>query len=298
MPEPSIPDVRKSVTVAATPEHCFHVFTERLTDWWPPTHVLVTKQRTGLAFEPRVGGRYYEWDIDGTEAVWGRVLAWEPPNRIALTWRVDGSWQSLPDDERASQIEVAFIPIDAWTTRVELVHLKLHKHGADAQRIFQVLDGPNPGETLERFAKAVAAAPPRPGPVDPSRYLGIQRFYAGQMQLLDSGLIDEWTATFAVDGVFEVGGQAARGRDQIGPAARKVAQEFAARNITRRHWLGMLTADQDGDVVRACCYALVLEIPQGGDVIVRRSTVCDDTLVESDGAWFVRHRTVTRDGLD
>jgi uncharacterized protein YndB with AHSA1/START domain len=153
MPEQSIPDVRKSVTVPASAEDCFRAFTERLSEWWPPSHVLVKKERAGLAFEPGEGGRYYEWDVDGTQVDWGRVLVWEPPFRLAMTWRIDGRWQSIPDDERASEIEVEFRPVDAHTTVVELAHVKLHKHGADAQRIFTALDGPSPGETLERFSK-------------------------------------------------------------------------------------------------------------------------------------------------
>jgi uncharacterized protein YndB with AHSA1/START domain len=155
MPEQqSIPDVRKRVTVAATPEECFRAFTERLSQWWPPSHVLLKKERVGLAFEPGVGGRYYEWDVDGNEVDWGRVLVWEPPHRLVMTWRVDGRWQSIPDDERASEIEVEFTPVGTGT-RVELAHVKLYKHGGDAQRIFAALDGPSPGETLERFAQVL-----------------------------------------------------------------------------------------------------------------------------------------------
>ncbi len=152
---PDVPDVRKSIVVRATPEHCFKVFTESPSDWWPPSHVLLEKERAGLAFEPYVGGRYYEWDVEGTEIAWGKVLTWEPPNRLSMTWRIDGRWRSIPDDERASEIEVAFEAIDAEQTRVSLAHVKLHKHGADAPMIHRALDGASPGETLDRFGKAI-----------------------------------------------------------------------------------------------------------------------------------------------
>ncbi|MDX6311929.1 MAG: hypothetical protein QOF44_1393 [Streptomyces sp.] len=153
--EQQIPDVRKQVVVAATTEHCWKVFTERPKDWWPPSHVLVRKERAGLAFEPGVGGRYYEWDVDGNEIAWGRILEWDPPNRLVMTWRIDGRWQSIPDDERASEIEVQFTAVDAGTTKVELSHVKLHKHGEGAEGIFRALDGPSPGETLDLFSKAI-----------------------------------------------------------------------------------------------------------------------------------------------
>ncbi|MGC0380083.1 SRPBCC family protein [Streptomyces sp. SAI-129] len=153
MPE-EIPDVRKSVVVAAPVEHCFEVFTEHPADWWPPSHVLVKKERAGLAFEPFVGGRYYEWDVDGNEVTWGRVLEWDPPHRLAMTWRIDGRWQSVPDDDRASEIEVDFIAAGSRGTRVELTHVKLHRHGDGAWNIHKALDTPSPGETLARFADA------------------------------------------------------------------------------------------------------------------------------------------------
>lgn len=155
MVQQNIPDVRKFVDVPADVDKCFEVFTQRPTDWWPPSHMLVTEPRAGLAIEPRVGGRYYEWDVNGGEADWGKVLVWEPPHRLRLTWRIDGRFRSIPDDERASEIEVTFTALGESLTRVELAHVRLEKHGPDAARIFQALDGPSPGETLQRFADAV-----------------------------------------------------------------------------------------------------------------------------------------------
>ena len=155
MPHGSVPDVRKWVEVDAGPQRCFEVFTERMADWWPPSHVLLSEPRAGLAMEPKAGGRYYEWDEEGNEIDWGTVLEWNPPHGLRLTWRVDGRWQSVPDDERASEIEVVFTPVGPGRTRVELAHVRLDKHGPDAERIFQALDGPSPGETLQRFSEVV-----------------------------------------------------------------------------------------------------------------------------------------------
>ena len=153
-PDP-VPDVRKSVVVPATAEHCFEVFTERALDWWPPTHILVRKERVALVFERAAGGRYFERDVDGNEVSWGRILVWEPPYRLTMTWRIDGRWQPIDDDDRASEIEVVFTPAGDASTLVELAHVKLHRHGEGAAAIHRALDGPSPGETLERFAKAI-----------------------------------------------------------------------------------------------------------------------------------------------
>jgi uncharacterized protein YndB with AHSA1/START domain len=149
------PSVHKKVTVPASPEHCFTVFTERPLDWWPPRHVLVKGERVALTFEPRIGGRYYETDTDGNECDWGRILDWNPPHGLTMTWGINGQWQPIDDDDKASEIEVSFRPVGAGTTEVELAHVKLHKHGPDAERIYQAVQGPSPGETLERFARAI-----------------------------------------------------------------------------------------------------------------------------------------------
>jgi hypothetical protein len=132
-------------------------------------------------------------------------------------------------------------------------------------------------------------------------YQDIQQFYAQQMQALDEGATSEWAATFTPDGEFAAGGlpEPVRGRDAIAAGAAVIAADFAGRGVQRRHWLGMLAvAPEPGGSVRARAYALVLEIPPGGEVAVQRSTVCDDELVPAGGGWLVRRRRVTRDGLD
>lgn len=133
---------------------------------------------------------------------------------------------------------------------------------------------------------------------DPNLYSEVQQFYTRQMQLLDAGRTAEWADMFTEDGIFEVGARAVSGAENIAQAARAVADEFAEAGITRRHWIGMLTVKPATETVATRCYALVLEIPRGGEVVVRRSTVCEDTLVHSGTAWLVRHRRVTRDGMD
>ncbi|MDA0632762.1 nuclear transport factor 2 family protein [Nonomuraea sp. MCN248] len=131
-----------------------------------------------------------------------------------------------------------------------------------------------------------------------AHYEEAQRFYARQMQLLDSGATDEWAGTFTDDGVFEVGDTVVRGAGDIAEAARKTAAQFAAAGITRRHWIGMLAVRPHPEGLTARSYALVLEIAEGGDVVPRRSTVCADLLVGSADGWRVKHRRITRDGMD
>jgi uncharacterized protein YndB with AHSA1/START domain len=151
------PDVRKSVIVHVPIAKAWAIFTDRPIEWWPESHVLVSSPREEITFEPKVGGRYFERAQDGTVCQWGTMLQWDPPNRLAMTWRIDGNWQMITDDDRASEIEVTFTALSPDTTEVELAHVKLHKHGDEAAgRIHAALDGPSPGETLAKYAKLVA----------------------------------------------------------------------------------------------------------------------------------------------
>jgi uncharacterized protein YndB with AHSA1/START domain len=82
-----VPDVHKAITVPAPVEQAFAVFVERPGEWLPPEHAFI-RGESAVVIEPLLGGRFYERGADGSEAVRGTVLAWEPPYRLTVTWRV------------------------------------------------------------------------------------------------------------------------------------------------------------------------------------------------------------------
>ncbi len=94
--------------------------------------------------------------MDGSQCDWGRVLAWEPPHRLVVTWQINGQWQYDPDPQHASEIEVRFTPDGPEQTTVELEHRLLDRL-VDGQAIRDALVGGG-GWTamLELFAKAAA----------------------------------------------------------------------------------------------------------------------------------------------
>ncbi|MBI4261184.1 MAG: SRPBCC domain-containing protein [Actinobacteria bacterium] len=118
---PALDPVRQSVTVARPPEVVFRVFTERLGEWWPLDTYSISVDEGGggapeAAFvEPREGGRIYERTADGAELEWGRVLVWDPPHRLVMSWRPNLT--ANPHTE----IEVTFTP-EGDGTRVDLEH--------------------------------------------------------------------------------------------------------------------------------------------------------------------------------
>ena len=158
--------VRTSVVVAVSQEHAFSVFTEGIGSWWPPDHHILQGELDEMVFEPHVGGAVYDRATDGTQCRWGRVLAYEPPDRFVITWNISLQWQLEPDPERVSKIEVRFVPESPTTTRVELTHHDLDRHGPGWEQMRDAVGSPDGWQRgLDMFA--VVAAAPRADQVGP-----------------------------------------------------------------------------------------------------------------------------------
>jgi uncharacterized protein YndB with AHSA1/START domain len=152
--------VRKMVRVRAPQAVAWRVFTEKMATWWPlASHKIGKANAVDAVIEPRVGGRWYERGEDGSTCDWGRVLSWEPPSRLVLSWDISADWQ--PDPTLKTEIEVRFIAEGADNTRVELEHRHLDRYGARRDEIRTIFDSTGGwGRLLESFARAAAATPP------------------------------------------------------------------------------------------------------------------------------------------
>ena len=121
--------VRQQIVVAAPIEHAFRVFTEQFDRIKPRDHNLLRVPIAQTIFEPRVGGHVYDRGVDGSECRWARVLAFEPPHRVVISWDITPHWQVETDPARTSEVEIRFVAEAADRTRVELEHRHLERHG-------------------------------------------------------------------------------------------------------------------------------------------------------------------------
>jgi uncharacterized protein YndB with AHSA1/START domain len=137
----SIAPVRKELVIESGQAQCFRVFTEEHGLWWLlATHHIGEKDAQTAIIEPRSGGRWYERAADGTECLWGSVLAWEPPARIVLDWQTGANWKHDPDLH--TEVEVRFIALGPARTRVELEHRHLARMGDAASKLREAFDSP------------------------------------------------------------------------------------------------------------------------------------------------------------
>ena len=133
----TIAPVKKTIHVAAPQAHAFDVFTKRIGAWWPKTHHIAKAGMVDAVIEPGAGGRWYEVCPRGIMTEWGKVLAWEPPSHIALSWRLNSKFEI--DETVESRVDVRFFAEGPHATRVELEH---RIKAADASEIQAAVDSP------------------------------------------------------------------------------------------------------------------------------------------------------------
>jgi uncharacterized protein YndB with AHSA1/START domain len=145
--------IRHEIVVQAPIARAFSVFTDDMGSFKPPEHNMLSVDIAETVFEPREGGRVYDRGVDGSECHWARVLAYEPPDRVVISWDISPHWQIEPDLEKTSEVEVRFTSETSGRTRVELEHRNLDRHGDGWEGLREGVRGDQGWPLyLERFA--------------------------------------------------------------------------------------------------------------------------------------------------
>jgi hypothetical protein len=146
----AIAPVARQVTVNLAQADAFELFTGGLSRWWPlATHSCAGAAALRVDVEPRVGGQVIEKAHDGSTALWGTVLVWEPPARFAMTWHPGSA------AERSTRVDVEFRALDAQRCQVDLVHSGWEARGDEAATVRGRYDG-GWVSVLERYVQASA----------------------------------------------------------------------------------------------------------------------------------------------
>jgi uncharacterized protein YndB with AHSA1/START domain len=149
--------VRTSIVVEAPISRAFKVFTEDFGRFKPAEHNMLNVEIAETVFEPRVGGFLYDRGVDGSVCRWARVLAYDPPSRVLLSWDISPHWRIEEDPLKTSEWEVRFIAETPQRTRVEIEHRNLDRHGEGWQGVREGVAGDQGWPLyLQRYANLFA----------------------------------------------------------------------------------------------------------------------------------------------
>lgn len=135
-----LPPITGTVSLAVPMERAFVLFTAGIDTWWPHQFHIGQVEVAEVVLDPHVGGRWFERGVDGSEYDWGRVLVWEPPQRVVFTWQINGSFVFDPDPDKASEIDARFRTDGPGHSVVEVEH-RLFERLAGGQMIRDTING-------------------------------------------------------------------------------------------------------------------------------------------------------------
>ena len=145
--------VKKQIVVETSQQRAFRTFTDGIDRWWPRDHHIGKSPLERMVVEPKVGGRWYTLCKDGSEIEVGKVVVWEPPSRLVLTWQITAQWTY--DPAFSTEIEVGFFAEGPRRTRVELEHKQLERYGADSEVVRKTFESDEAWlGSLQGFARA------------------------------------------------------------------------------------------------------------------------------------------------
>ena len=133
----TIAPIVKTVVVKPPPARAFDLFAAQMGRWWPAAQTP-GKNPVDVVVEPHAGGRWFERDAAGVETLWGEVLAYDPPERLLLGWKLDATFRYNPD--MLMEVEITFAPHAGGGTAVRLEHRHLERLGADAPRVAALIN--------------------------------------------------------------------------------------------------------------------------------------------------------------
>jgi uncharacterized protein YndB with AHSA1/START domain len=151
----SLAPVIAAAVVPLAPAAAFRFFAEEFHAWWPRDYTWARDTLQWIGLEPRVGGRCYELGPHDFHVDWGRVLQWEPGQRLVLAWQVSFRREPEPNPAKASEVEIRFAEQGPSGAQVSLAHRQFERHGPDS-RVYRATMASARGWPwiLQRYAEA------------------------------------------------------------------------------------------------------------------------------------------------
>jgi len=107
--------IKKTITVPLSARGAFDLFTTEMDTWWPKASHSVKGPKSILTFPKHKGEPIIETGEDGEEAIWGRLIAYDPGKYLAF------SWHPGRDESEATVVAITFTQTSTGT-RCDLTH--------------------------------------------------------------------------------------------------------------------------------------------------------------------------------
>ncbi len=123
--------------------------------------------------------------------------------------------------------------------------------------------------------------------------LAIQDLYTRYFWSIDTGDVEAWVSTFAVDGVNEHPTHVVSGHEALRTWVKARFLFRETEPTIGQHWITNLELEGDAPSVRARCYFMrVVTTRETGAVQIGGSGWYRDEIRKLNGRWAFQHRTV------
>lgn len=116
-------------TVPCSQESAFTAFVNDFQKWWPQQYSLAGECLDKIGIEPMVDGMCYEIGPHGFRCDWGRVVLWQPFEKLVFTWQITAHRAPEPNPDLASEVHIDFVAVAPNKTQVLFQHQHLSRHG-------------------------------------------------------------------------------------------------------------------------------------------------------------------------
>lgn len=134
--------IKKELKVNAELEKAFYTFVKDFSKWYPVEYTWSQNVLEDIVIEGKEGGKCYETGPFKFRLDWGRVLIYEPPNRIAFTWQISFDRVPEPNPVKSSEVDIKFFEENEYLTRIKFEHRNFIHHGDDAEKYRKAMDSP------------------------------------------------------------------------------------------------------------------------------------------------------------
>ncbi|PKD20836.1 hypothetical protein APR41_12395 [Salegentibacter salinarum] len=132
--------IRKKLFVRIVKGEAFNKFVNEINQWWPKDYSWSGDELKEIKIDASKDGLCTEIGPFGFRCDWGRVTQINVNEKIELKWQIGPNREPIPDPEKASELEIAFIENGNSTTLVELEHRLFEKHGEMGEDYFKMMD--------------------------------------------------------------------------------------------------------------------------------------------------------------